>query len=42
MSGTIEFEIYDSIGRAIKDLSFAANPIKIGLVVPKIWMILSG
>ena len=43
MSGTIKFEIfYDSIGRAIKDLSFAANPIKIGLVVPKTWTILSG
>ncbi len=42
MSGTIEFEIYDSIGKAIKELSFAANPIKIGLGVLKIWTILSG
>ena len=42
ISGTIKFEIHNSLGKALKEISFAESSIKIGLVVPTIWMILSG
>jgi len=41
MPGTIKFEIFKAIDKAIKELCFAENPIKIPLTVPKIGTIMS-
>ena len=41
MSEPINFQLLSLLGKAIKELCFAENPIKIGLRVPKIQAILS-